>query len=514
MSAAKITIHGAWAALEGVAAADSELHAALSVLDPRRFFKRAFRERRWDGRVRFHSGCRFPAGLVGILADRLRGRGIEVSARSAGGGKIEMPVDPECLRGIRLWPHQIEAVQVMLARPRGYLEEPTGSGKTAVIAAAARIFWEEKGWRSLVLTSRAGIAVQTVDALRGFYGDEIDVGIAGDGRREDGVVTVSNAQTLMRFRPRTSQRGKRGKQQHTSGDPHLRELVESADVLFVDEAHHASSETWYEIAMACPAVRRYGLSGTPAKDDEIADRRLIATTGSCIHRTAATDLIDVGLAAKPKIAMVMAECASGPSLARDVGYAEAYQRGVVGSVPHNAAVVRAVSWLVDRGRRVLVLCRKREHFVRLEQGIRGSGVRLASVWGATEMSTRLEAKRAFSAGEVDAVLATTVWDEGEDVRGIDAIVLAEGVKVETSAVQRIGRGMRRDSADVWVVDFVPLSHRRLAQHAMQRCQAYENRGYEVVVVDRWPTAGAETPHDLLPFERWDDAARDRRSAAS
>lgn len=187
-------------------------------------------------------------------------------------------------------------------------------------------------------------------------------------------------------------------------------------------------------------------------------------------------------------------------------YRDAYEKGVVENEFHNRAVVRAVEWLVDRGRQTIVLCRRKAHFTVLAQMFEECGLSFCAVWGSTDNSDRKHAKGLFGAREINVVLATTIWDEGEDVSGVEALVLAEGVKVSTNSRQRIGRGMRADSEDVWVVDFVPLCHPKLISHALARARAYESEGYETTAVEAWPGLEEEPGDDLLPFERWEEVA--------
>ncbi len=102
------------------------------------------------------------------------------------------------------------------------------------------------------------------------------------------------------------------------------------------------------------------------------------------------------------------------------------------------------------------------------------------------------------------LLGSEVLGEGEDIKNVEAVVLAEGVKVITNVLQRIGRGMRlkpQCNNTVWVVDFIPCSHRRLYEHGIERILHYEAEGHVVQVVDEWP-ALADKDYlwpTLLPF---------------
>lgn len=296
-----------------------------------------------------------------------------------------------------------------------------------------------------------------------------------------------------------------------------------ANDLIVHNCHHASADSWYEIAKFSNAKRRFGMSGTPLKDEALSDAKLEGATGPLLFSVDTEELIETGTVARPKIVMVMCDNASGPELPevwyvvenprtgeqiRKKGrkrYRDAYVEGIVENVHHNAAVIRAVAWLADHGRKVLLVTRRKAHYTTLHDMLEAQGISFVHAWGDTETPERKRAKVDFMEGGADVLLATTIFDEGTDVPGIDALVLAEGVKVNTNVLQRIGRGMRRkDGAnDVLVVDFVVLCHPTLADHGLQRCETYENEGYEVVVVEDWPSKDDEDfDGELLPFVDW------------
>lgn len=520
---ATIRIDGAAAQLSGTPGPPaSYLRDCLAFLHPARFYNQAFKEGRWDGYVRLNDGAKFPAGFARRVKGHLEEKGYPTRVVARDGGAVDdSRLDDGYLNGIKLWPHQMAAIRAMLRYSRGCLKEPTGSGKTAMMAATARYLWEEKGWRSLVVVPKKGLAVQTRRAFEQFYNDEVTVGIAGDGQREEGPIVIATAQTLIRFQDRF-EKPKGKPRRKIPGDEWLQELIAETDVLFLDECHRTRSDSWQEIAKACPAARRYGLSGTPLTEEELDDIKLEGATGPLIHETTAQETIGAGLSAAPKIVMVMSEHASGPELEKVVqrkvdrrngvvrkkmvspDYRDAYTRGIVQNDAHNRSVVNAARWMIDRDRKVLILCRLKEHFIRLSELLEEARIEFAALWGATATDEREAAKLAFKDGEVDCILATTIFDEGEDLSGVGGIVLAEGVKAVTTNLQRIGRGMRRDTSDVWIVDFVPTCNETLSEHALLRCEDYEKAGYDVLIVEDWPRGHlSKIPKDLLPFETWD-----------
>lgn len=516
---AHIRVRGAKAELHGVDPGPV-LHECLRFPEPRHEQNPSFIRGDWDGMRELYVAREFPVGFVERVAAECRRQGHRVEITD----RVETePVDLQYLSDeylvhpsipdFRLRDHQLGGIEAVLRHMRGIVKSPTGSGKTEMIVAGARYLWDEFGHRSLIVVPKKGIAIQFAERANLYLQGDVEVGCLFDGHRDVGPITVATGQTLLGYRQRMVKRRMK------PADPVLREVVREYEVLWYDECHRASSTSWYDIGLASNAIRRYGFSGTPIVEQDLQDARLEGVTGPVIYEALADDLIEHGYAAKPKIVMVAARGSSGPALPmalRDVRnpytgrvirkekplpYPEAYQQGVVENEAHNRAVVSATAWMAERGRQTIVLCRRKQHFQILSEMLAEAGVDHLAVWGSTDNSDRAHAKQAFRERTVPVVLATTIWDEGEDVPNVESIVLAEGVKSTTNSRQRIGRGMRADSDDCWVVDFAPTCHPTLIEHAAQRAEAYEGEGYEVLVLDEWP-ADHEVRPDLLPFETW------------
>lgn len=508
---AAIFVKGSFAELQG--ASSETLDECLRVPHPRPEAFKAYRDKRWDGLVNLHQGTSFPAGLTLHVAQHLQSQGRDVALYHYRGRKLDLSkITPEYLPPVgkfkRLWTHQLEAVRALLREKRGTVKSPTGSGKTEMVAVIAHFLWSECNWRTLIVVPKKGIMRQTVKRLESYFDGAPQVGWVGDSERVEGDVMVGTIQTLQGWRPR------RTKKNYFPSEPMLRELVRESEVLISDECHKSSAEGWFDLLMGSRAYRRYGFSGTPLKHEELDDMRLIGATGPVVFEVSAPELGEKKLIAKPKICMVMSDDVSGPEIDDAIksavkegveksAYQAAYYEAVVNNEMHNRAVIRTVQWMVDRGRGTLLLCRRREHFELLAEMLEESGLAYEAVWGDTDNSDRDHAKGSLARGRAQVVLATTVWDEGEDLSGVGAVVLAEGVKALTNSLQRIGRGTRRDTEDVWCVDFVPTCHKTLCEHAAQRAEWYESEGYEVRLVEEWPDE-RDDDADLFPFPTWDE----------
>lgn len=540
MKRAAIYVKGAWAEVRN--APEGALDSCLTFQHPNPQHSKLFRDGSWDGSVKLHRGERFPAGLTPRVVEHLQGLECDVfvsgfaEARRHDWSRIKANYLPRVGRFKKLWPHQVAATQAALHARCGVVKSPTGSGKSEMIAVVARALFEEFGWNTLILVPKKGLMHQTVERLQRYYGDDLRVGWLGDGERVEGDVVVATAQTMQSWRPRVLKRRVKGRMRSTRvpPDPLARHIVRTFQVLILDECHRASSTTWFDICMHSGAQRRYGFSATPLKESEVSDMKLIGATGPVIYSCNTRKLIRAGLAAQPKIAVVMHENASGPDLTAKIMklaraatierrlakghrvrspakvrpdptevYRAAYRLCITENRYHNASVVRATQWLVDEGRRPLVMCRYKQHWDTLRELLEETGISFMAVWGASDKSDRDLAKSSYGSGKTRVVLTSTIWDEGEDIPNVDAIVLGEGVKAITTALQRIGRGMRRDTKDVWIVDFVPTSYQRLIDHAAQRVEAYEQEQHPVVLVEDWPKR-SKVGHvrNLLPFKRW------------
>jgi superfamily II DNA or RNA helicase len=125
---------------------------------------------------------------------------------------------------------------------------PTGAGKTVV---AAQIIERAvaAGKRVLVLTHRREILKQTSLKLSGgnFEHGLIQAGLNVD---LEYPVQIASIQTLWARCMRTD-----------------KVPLPAANVIIIDEAHHAAARTWRNIIEAYPNARRIGLTATPCRSD-------------------------------------------------------------------------------------------------------------------------------------------------------------------------------------------------------------------------------------------------------
>lgn len=217
-------------------------------------------------------------------------------------------------------------------------------------------------------------------------------------------------------------------------------LKEWAEGLQADEAHTLPATNFWALAMNCNAVFRFGLSGTPLDRGDKRSLFTIAATGPVIARVRASDLIARGVLARPTVRMVRVQ-----QTASWWEYAQFYAESVVNSRARNQAIVDTA--IAARGP-MFIFVRIVEHGRWLTDELNRAGVRAAFVSGDKATKLRLDAIARLNQGEFDALVVTSVFQEGVDVPGLRTVINATAAESVIATLQNLGRGMRaeRDAA--------------------------------------------------------------------
>jgi superfamily II DNA or RNA helicase len=295
---------------------------------------------------------------------------------------------------------------------------PTGAGKTVV---AAQIIERAvaAGKRVLVLTHRREILKQTSLKLSGgnFEHGLIQAGLNVD---LEYPVQIASIQTLWARCMRTD-----------------KVPLPAANVIIIDEAHHAAARTWRNIIEAYPNARRIGLTATPCRSDGrglgnyftriiegpqipelIADKWLVPTI---YYAPVDPDLRGVHTRQGDYVVSQLAD-----RMNRD---------DLVGDIVSN--------WhkFAER-RRTLVFCVDVAHSVHVKDEFIESGVKAEHIDGGTPKTERDAALARLASGETELITNCMVLTKGFDLPSIGCIVLARPTKQIGLFRQMAGRGLR------------------------------------------------------------------------
>ena len=249
----------------------------------------------------------------------------------------------------------------------------------------------------------------------------------------------------------------------------IRKAIEKSNLAIFDEAHFIATDTIQSIYKAAKQCRHiFGLSGTDWRDDG-ADLLLESVCGKRIYNMPSSRLIELGYLVKPKITMLEVPAWSEPL---PKNYPSVYSTYITNNKVRNGMIVDAVRKLIAMGRRPLILVRYLSHGKLIVDQL--DDVKLYFVSGEVDGATRESVKQAFQEGELECLIASSVFDIGVDIPCLDGLILAGGGKSTVRALQRVGRVIRKseNKEDAVVVDFLDNA-RYLDKHSATRVAVYE-----------------------------------------
>ena len=245
----------------------------------------------------------------------------------------------------------------------------------------------------------------------------------------------------------------------------------AGDIL-VHNCHRVAAPTATNVLSAINnAMYRIGLSASPWRDDG-ADLVLEAVFGQVAVDIPASQLIERGYLVTPYIKFVSVPPVTFP---KGTKYATIYEQYIVNNSVRNAIGIRETLSLVKKGKPTMVLVRHIAHgrFIASElESVLGEPVPFLS--GKDDSDTRNRTIQGMRDGTVKLLVATTIADEGLDIRPLEGLVLLGGGKSSTRALQRVGRVLRTygNKKNAVVIDFDDKA-RFLADHSKKRQQIYE-----------------------------------------
>lgn len=246
--------------------------------------------------------------------------------------------------------------------------------------------------------------------------------------------------------------------------------------------HHSKAGTWYSSLSLCEnATYRVGLTGTVDKKDKMGWMRLQALFSDVIARVSNKHLIDKGISSKPTIRLVPIKEPRNIELINN--YREAYKAGIVENDFRNEIAAKlAVSYTKQRPGGILISVREIDHGERILEKLRGYGMDVEFIHGGSDPEHRALQLDRFAKGQLKILIASTIIDEGVDMKSIGCLILAAGGKSMRQLLQRLGRGLRLNGIDgnsVLVFDFYDQTNKFLLQHSKERINIFKAEHLDV-----------------------------------
>lgn len=257
----------------------------------------------------------------------------------------------------------------------------------------------------------------------------------------------------------------------------MEKLLSTFEFVIAEEAHESGGNEYFEVMQCCVnAYYRLALTATPfMKDDEEANMRLMACSGTIGIIVTEKELIEKGILAKPYFMFINNARPTG--VFPTTNYVSAYEKGIVKNNIRNDEIVKWSKWSTDRNLPVLILVNRTEHGNILKDLIQKQGLKCNFIYGKDEDEVRQENLKKLESGEINVLIGTNILDVGVDVPSIGMVILAAGGKAEVQLRQRIGRGLRRKKTGkniTYIIDFQDSFNQHLLKHAKTRQEIIKN----------------------------------------
>jgi len=420
-------------------------------------FIKSYVEGKWDGCISLldMDGMVFMSGLLSIVRQTLSTYGYTVSCEDR--RKVpeknfqELTFRPPPGMEYEEREYQKETVKRSILFTRGVIQVGTGGGKTVIVT---ELIGQLKVKPFVYFVMSYDLLEQAKETLETFLG--VKVGVIGDGKCDIRDITVCMVQTAVmclhvndtNFDP---------KKHKIDGDAvwdednvfimnnadKIRKFISECVGLYFDEVHHAAADTCTEVVFAADnAYYKYGGSATPMRSDgkELVVQGLF---GSKIVDISISYLTERNYLVPGYVFFTRVSVETGGSA--DDEYHKRYDSAVVDNEIFNNHVVDIVKLLQANGILCLLLVQRIKHGKALQKMIPGSEF----LSGKDKRKRRLQVITSMRRKELKVLIATTLADEGLDIKPLQFVFMLSAGSSITRIPQRVGRGIRKSEGKKW-----------------------------------------------------------------
>lgn len=308
------------------------------------------------------------------------------------------------------------------------LYHATGTGKTVTAVSDAK----RCGKRTLFLAHTIELVNQAYETFKNLW-EGISVGKFGDAVKErDAFIVCGSIQSvalnLEMFRE------------------------DEFEYLIIDEAHHASADTYQKVLAYFKPKFTLGLTATPERAD---DKNIIEIFKNTAHKLDIQTAVEIGELVPVRCIRIHTNIDLTKVRFNSVQYNIRDLESKIFVPERNTLIVDTFMEYVS-DKRTVIFCASVKHAEQIAAMIRDRGVSAAAVSGSMKSSERKEMLAKFQKGEIKAMCACDLLNEGWDCPETEVLFMARPTMSKVLYTQQLGRGMRlADGKDfLMVFDFV------------------------------------------------------------
>jgi len=241
--------------------------------------------------------------------------------------------------------------------------------------------------------------------------------------------------------------------------------IPSIDHLIIDEAHHATADTYMRLIEAAnnanPNVVMSGWTATPSRSDGFGLKR--AGFDNCCDEVTIADLVTLGYLVPPKAYRCILDGVDLSDVKKTFSgeYDMEEVEEIMDVEVHNDTIVSKWEGLAG-DRKTIVFCSTVEHATHVTEAFVKKGINAELLTGKTPERRRKAILHQFDRGDIQVVCNVAVLTEGFDSQPVSCIILLRPCSFKSTMLQMIGRGLRTvdpeeypgiEKTDCLVLDF-------------------------------------------------------------
>lgn len=321
---------------------------------------------------------------------------------------------------LELKKHQEEALASLQAMREtnesiALLYHATGTGKTVTAVMDAK----KCGGRTLFLAHTQELVNQAAETFRSLWSN-VTVGLYMENIKQPNAHVVCGSVQSIAL--------------------HLENFKDNDfDYLIIDEAHHASSDTYQKVLSYFRPSFTLGLTATPERTDD--NQIILDIFKNTAHKLDIQTAVEIGELVPVRCIRIHTNIDLTKVRFNSVQYNIRDLESKIYVPERNRLIVD--TWLkYVRDRRTVVFCASVKHAEQIAELFREAGIKAASVSGGMKQSDRKEFQDKFVCREIQVLCACDLLNEGWDCPEIEVLFMARPTMSKVLYTQQLGRGMR------------------------------------------------------------------------
>ena len=238
------------------------------------------------------------------------------------------------------------------------------------------------------------------------------------------------------------------------------------DYIIIDEAHHASADTYQKVLAYFQPKFILGLTATPERAD---DTNILEIFKNTAHKLDIQTAVEIGALVPVRCIRIHTNIDMTKVRFNSVQYNIRDLDVKICVTERNQLIVD--TWLeYVKNRRTVVFCASVKHAEQVAQLFKNAGVSAIAVSGGMKTSERNEHLAKFADGDIKVLCACDLLNEGWDCPQTEVLFMARPTMSKVLYTQQLGRGMRNSEGKdhLMVFDFVDNASQYNAPYSMHR----------------------------------------------